>query len=182
MNNYIDIRSTMTRMMKFHRKIHGPLQGAACLSTLLLALLLTACSPQDAPDDVAAGKLSREEIQAANFLPLNDDKPGTFVTVQRYLVPGKYTIVHYFSPYDTESAYILPRLAQLTQVRQDIAVRTVNVNRPEAQGIDWQSPILQNAPIQKLPYFQIYDPRQSLRAQARPAYEQVIQWVGTPGR
>ena len=57
-------------------------------------------------------------------------------------------------------------------------MRTVNVNRPEVQdGIDWQSPILDGAGIQKLPYFQIYDPARSLRAQARPAFEQVSQWV-----
>jgi hypothetical protein len=32
-----------------------------------------------------------EQMQATNFLPLNADKPGTPVTVQRYLVQVVFT-------------------------------------------------------------------------------------------
>ncbi len=144
----------------------------------VLALGLTACS-QDAPaDDVAVAKMPLSEMQATSYLPLNPDKPGTPVTIQNYLVPGKFTLVQFFSPYDGVSPGLEPQLIQLTQARNDIAVRTVNVNRPEEQqGIDWQSPVLDGSGIQKLPYFQIYDQSRNLRAQARPAYEQVSQWV-----
>lgn len=167
--------------MQVHRRISGmnpSFRDKAWLSVLAFTLaILTACSPQQVVDDLAVAKMPISEMQATNYLPLNADKPGKFVNVQNYLVPGKYTIVHYFSPYDGVSSNLEPRLVQLTQIRTDIAVRTVNINRPEVQGIDWQSPVLENARIQKLPYFQIYDPAQSLRAQARPAYEQVSQWV-----
>jgi len=144
----------------------------------LITLGLTACS-QDAPvDDVAVASMPLSEMQATSYLPLNPDKPGTPVTIQNYFVPGKYNVVVFFSPYDGLSQNLEPQLIQLTQVRNDIAVRTVNVNRPEAtEGIDWQSPVLSESGIQKLPYFQIYDPSGSLRAQARPAYEQIMQWV-----
>ena len=165
------VHRTITNVNPFPRK-------RACLSVLTLTLaILTACSQREVLDDVAVASMPKSQMQATNFLQLNYDKPGTFVTVQRYLVPGKYTIVCYFSPYDGASVSLLPRLAKLTRVRTDIAVRTVNVNRPEIQGIDWQSPILANSRIQKLPYFQIYDSSQGLRAQARPAYEGVMQWL-----
>lgn len=144
---------------------------------LFSTLLLAACASHDESADLAVAKLSTSQIQGTNYLPLNQDKPGTPVDVQRYLVPGKYNIVGYFSPYDGTSINLGRQLYQLTQIRNDIAVRTVNVNRPGVEGIDWQSPIMQGSRIQKLPYFEIYDPSQHLRAHGRPAAEQVKQWV-----
>lgn len=164
--------------MKVIEQMSRSLQGTACLSALVVTMLATGCGQKSASDDLAVAKMSNEQIQATGYLPLNDDIPGTPVPLQRYLPVGKYTTVVFYSPYDGESAYILQSLAQLTKVRPDIAVRTINVNRPEVQGaVDWQSPVFQGSPVQKLPYIQIYDPRQSLRAQARPAYEQVMQWI-----
>ncbi len=151
-----------------------------CLSSVLLCtmILLTGCSPkQDDADDLAVSKMPADQLQATNFLPLNADKPGTPVDVRRYLVPGKYTLVEFFSPYDGPSMSLEPQLMQLSQNNRNVSVRTVNINRPGVQGIDWQSPIVQEAQIQALPYFVIYDPRQALRAKGRPAYEQVRQWV-----
>jgi thiol-disulfide isomerase/thioredoxin len=154
------------------------MKSAICLAAIFLALNgLTACSRKGAGDDLAVAKIPRAQLQATNFLPLNDDKPGTSVDVQRYLVPGKYTIVFFFSRYDPTCQSLEPRLAQLSQVRPDLAVRTINVNRPEAQAVDWESPIVREWQISTLPYVQIYDPHQSLRAQGRPAYTQVTQWV-----
>jgi hypothetical protein len=143
----------------------------------LICVLLAACSGHNGEGDLAIDKLPKSQIQATNYLPLNPDKPGMQVNVQRYLVPGKYNIVGYFSPYDGISINMGQQLVQLSQMRNDIAVRTVNVNRLGVQGIDWQSPIMQEARIQKLPYFEIYDPAQNLRARGRPAYEQVKQWI-----
>ena len=143
----------------------------------LFAILLASCAGHSGDGDLAVDKLPKSQIQATNYLPLNPDKPGMQVNVQRYLVPGKYNIVGYFSPYDGVSINLGQKLVQLTQVRSDIAVRTVNVNRLGVEGIDWQSPIMQEARIQKLPYFEIYDPAQNLRARGRPAYEQVKQWT-----
>jgi len=65
----------------------------------------------------------------------------------------------------------------LVQTRSDLAVRTVNINRPETQEVDWESPVIQELEIQTLPHLLIYDPAGRLRAQGRPAFEQVKQWV-----
>jgi len=168
-------------MMNVNRRItsiYPSFRKAACLSVPLFALtLLAACSHAQHVDDLAVAKMPLDKMQATNFLPLNADKPGTPVDVQRYVVPGKYTIVAYFSPYDAPSVTLEPRLLQLSQTRNDLAVRIVNINRPEVQSIDWQSPVIQDARIQTLPYFRIYDPALNLRAQGRPAYTQVEQWV-----
>ena len=146
-------------------------------STLLCAMvLLTACA-KDPASDLAVSKMTEEQRQAAPFLALNDDKPGTPVKVQPYTARGKYTIVEYYSPYSPESAYFQPRLLNLAQSSNQLAVRTININRPEVQQVDWQSPVLQDHEIRSLPYFVIFDPQQNLRAHGRPAYTQVMQWI-----
>ncbi|MFN8550713.1 MAG: hypothetical protein U0103_04430 [Candidatus Obscuribacterales bacterium] len=162
-----------------HERRSKPRTRAQAWTALLFALtLLCACSSsRKSTDDLAVAKMSRDQIVATSYLPLNADKPGTPVDAQLYLVPGKYTIVEYFSPYDQTCANLEPRLLRLTQTRNDMAVRTVNINRPEVRQVDWQSPIVQYAGVQSLPFIQIYDTRQCLRAKGRPAFEQVSQWV-----
>lgn len=164
--------------------MRAPFRGLKAVQAVLLVSIVsvvlfaaTGCSKDEQVDDLAVAKIPVEELQATGFLPLNADKPGTFVEVEKYLVPGKYTLVAYFSPYDGVYAGLEPRLIQLSQVRPEIAIRTVNINRPNIQGIDWQSPVLGDLGITKLPHFQIFDASRSLRAQARPAMEQVTQWV-----
>lgn len=169
--------SEMTRGHHKSSRIRLYCRGSVCALAVAVSLVSACSRPEDGPDDVAVANMPTSQIESTSFLSLNDDKPGTWVTVTRYLAKGKYTIVHYFSSYDGASPSLLPRLAQLTQSRNDIAVRTVNVNRPEVQGIDWESPVMVKLGIEKLPFFQIYDPAMRLRAQARPAHQQVMQWL-----
>lgn len=131
---------------------------------LFIVLILTGCSNDLQVEDLAVAEIPVSEMQATNYLPLNSDKPGSFVNVQNYLVPGKYTLVQFFSPYDGFSPLIEQQLVQLSQSRQDLAIRAVNVNRPDIQGIDWQSPALQMARVTKLPFYMIYHHARNLRA------------------
>lgn len=148
----------------------------AGMLAITLAILLSSCSHQPG-DDLAVAKKPASQLQATPYLALNDDRPGTPVDVQQYLVPGKYTIVYYYSPYSSPNDDFRQSLAQLVQARQELAVRTVNVNRPEVQSVDWDSPVVQGARLNALPYFFIFDPKQNLRAHGRPAYEQILQWI-----
>jgi thiol-disulfide isomerase/thioredoxin len=154
------------------------LKKALTFPLLLLAVAsLAACSNRGVGSDLAVAKIPVAQLQATNYLPLNDDKPGTPLDVRNYLVPGKYTIVFFFSRYDPTCQNLEPQLAQLAQTQPNLAVRTVNINRPEVQAVDWQSPVVQQMEIRSLPYIQIYEPSLALRAQGRPAYTQVCQWV-----
>ena len=159
---------------------HPTCPKAARLSvTLCTLMLLSACSndPNDVIDDLDVAKMPKEQVQAASFLPLNADKPGENLHVTRYLAKGKYNIVMYYSPYDGLSPSFEAKLKQLLQVRQDIAVRTININRPEIQGVDWESQLALDLQLKNLPYFVIYDPRLIMRAKGRTAFEQVNQFV-----
>jgi hypothetical protein len=146
---------------------------------LVIPVLIAAgCGARQREDELAVDKLPLSQVQSAPFVALNDDKPGTPVDLRRYLAPGKYTIVEYYSPFSNDSVMLEHSLHQLVTAQQTgFAVRAINVNRPGVQGIDWQSPIVQEQGITTLPYFQIYDPHQGLRAHGRPAYEQVLQML-----
>jgi thiol-disulfide isomerase/thioredoxin len=153
---------------------------ASSFSVSLFALmLLSSCSndPRDQVDDLAVAKMPKDQVQSTNYLPLNEDKPGTPARVQRYLAAGKYNIVMYYSPYDGPSMSYAPRMMQLPQVNQNIAVRTVNINRPEIQGVDLESQIAVDMQLRTLPYFVIFDPRGNMRAKGRAAFEQVNQFM-----
>ncbi len=143
-----------------------------------VSITLSACTrAETVGSDLAVARIPKSELQATAFVQLNEDKPGTPVEVREYLVPGKHTIVGYLSAYDDHSLDIEPKLLKLTEQRNDLAVRIVDVNRPEFKAVDWESPIVQELRIQSLPYFEIYDPAQEMRAHGRPAYEQVAQWI-----
>ena len=137
-------------------------------------MLLGACS-QAEEDKLAVAKISAQELQNTPFVALNYDIPGTPVTIQRYLVPGKFTIVYFYSPYSEED--FNEALKELVVRDRKLAVRTVNVNREGVEGVDWDSPVVEAARLNSLPYFFIYDLAGSLRAHGRPAHEQIVQWV-----
>lgn len=148
------------------------------LALLVLVLALTTGCYREPVDELAVTKLSDEEIAERVFLPLNEDEPGTpIIHVQRFLAPGKSTVLFYFSPYSDDTAYFSERLERLTQIRHDICVRTININRPEIQEIDWDSPVIHDAEIPSLPYFRIYDSQKRLRSHGRPALEQITRWM-----
>lgn len=149
---------------------------ASALAALIPLMFLVACAENPA-DQLAVARLSPEEIQSTEFLPLNDDLPGFPVDAERYLIPGKFNIVFFYSPYDAESIRLSSGLARLPQIRENIAVRTVNINREGIEQVDWQSPLVQECRINSLPYVRIYEPRLNLRAQGRPALEQLKQWI-----
>src|ERR1700689_3141909 len=102
------IRRTRALLPGIHGRIsgmHRSMPAAVFLVVLLATLtILSACSPRDIESsELAVAKVPKSQLQAMNFLPLNGDRPGTPVDVLQYLVPGKYTIVAYLSPYDAKS-------------------------------------------------------------------------------
>ncbi len=168
--------TSMTSMPFSRLRRNGSTLNIALIG--LTAVTLSSCNRAESGEsDLEVSRIPTSELQATAFVQLNEDKPGTPVDVRKYLVPGKHTIVGYLSAYDDSSLNIEPRLLKLTEIRKDLAVRIVDINRPEVKAVDWESPIIQDLRIQSLPYFEIYDPAQALRAHGRPAYEQVSQWI-----
>jgi thiol-disulfide isomerase/thioredoxin len=136
------------------------------LASLFLAWVLVALPA------VAAG--------AAEGLEANSGHGGETLDLQSLRVQGKTTVVEFFSPFCPPCLQLAPLLAQLPQKRPDLAVRKVNINRPETKGIDWQSPLAQQYQIHFVPYFVIFSPR-GKTVEGKAASKQVLDWLVEAG-
>ena len=102
---------------------------------------------------------------------------GQEVTLADYLVPGKTTIVDFYSEYCPPCRAIAPKLVKLHETRDDIAVVKVDINRPDTKRIDWQSPVAKQYNLHSIPHFKIFGPDGKLQAEGDAAYELVSKWV-----
>lgn len=116
--------------------------------------------------------------QGGDYVEVNERQPGQAVDINSTLVSGKRTIVEFYSPYCGPCMALRPYVQRLASVRPDLAVRSINVNRPQVVGIDWRSPVIrQNRQIRFLPYFMIYGPEKRLEAHGGEASNAVVDCI-----
>jgi thiol-disulfide isomerase/thioredoxin len=135
-------------------------------TSIILALALTLAAPlslfaADSPDTHAKGEK-----------PLHISE-GQEVKLSDYLVPGKTTIFDFYSKFCPPCRAISPRLEKLHETHADIAVVKVDINRPDVQGIDWNSPVARQFDLHSIPHFKVFGPDGKLRAEGDPAYDMV---------
>jgi thiol-disulfide isomerase/thioredoxin len=111
----------------------------------------------------------------------NHSNPGQPLDVKRLLVRGKTTLIDFHSPFCPPCVHLAPIIAKLAATRSDLAVKKVNINRPEVKGIDWHSPLAQQYQLRQVPYFMIFDPQGKLVAQGRDAAGMVQGWLKEAG-
>ena len=111
----------------------------------------------------------------------NRGNPGQPLDVKSLLVQGKTTLIDFHSPFCPPCVQLAPIMAKLAAKRPDLAIRKVNINRPQVNGIDWQSPLAQQYQIRQVPYFMIFSPQGELVAQGRDAVETVGGWLREAG-
>ena len=111
----------------------------------------------------------------------NRGNPGQTLDVKSLLVQGKTTLIDFHSPFCPPCVQLAPIMAKLAAKRPDLAIKKVNINRPQVNGIDWQSPLAQQYQIRQVPYFMIFSPQGQLVAQGRDASETVQRWLNESG-
>lgn len=111
----------------------------------------------------------------------NSSNPGQTIEVKSLVVKGKTTLIDFHSPFCPPCVQLAPIMAKLAAKRSDLAIKKVNINRPEVQGIDWGSPLAQQHQIRQVPYFMIFNPKGKLVAQGREATETVGRWLQEAG-
>ena len=109
------------------------------------------------------------------------DKPariamGEEVQLSDYLVPGKITIFDFTSQFCPPCRAIAPHVEKLHLTRDDIAVVSVDINRPGVQGIDWKSPVAQQYNMHSIPHFKVFGPDGKLIAEGNEARALVTSW------
>jgi thiol-disulfide isomerase/thioredoxin len=120
-------------------------------------------------------------VWAGEIADANPGQTGQTFEVKSLLVHGKITLIDLYSPFCPPCMYLAPRIAKLADKRPDLAVRKLNINRPEVKGIDWRSPLAQQYQIRMVPYFMIFNPQGKLLAQGRDAMGTVQRWLQDAG-
>jgi thioredoxin 1 len=111
----------------------------------------------------------------------NPSNPGQTLDVNSLVVKGKTTLIDFHSPFCPPCVQMAPILKKLATKRRDLAIKKVNINRPETRGIDWRSPLAQQYQIRQVPYFMIFNPQGQPVAQGREATETVGRWLQEAG-
>lgn len=106
---------------------------------------------------------------------------GETIRIEDFLIPKYTVIVDFSSPFCPPCRAISPRLERLHATRDDIAVVKVNINRPSAKGIDWQSPVARQFELHSVPSFRIYSPDGTLEAEGQEAYTRVAKLLQEAG-
>ncbi|MCF3652478.1 thioredoxin family protein [Synoicihabitans lomoniglobus] len=109
---------------------------------------------------------------------------GSRIKLTDYLVPGKTVIFGFFSKFSPgcpcePCARLGDPLAALEASREDVHVVMVDIDREDATGIDWNSPVAMQYSLRSLPHFKVFGPDSELiaddaaRAEEAPAREHV---------
>ena len=109
-----------------YQRIMGRWLGPVLIGSFLGVFLLLTLSAPGLAGAVREGNAGRE---------------GSAMALQTLPVPGKTTLVDFYSPFCPPCMHLAPFLKKLAQKRRDLEIIELNINRPEVQGrIDWQSP------------------------------------------
>ena len=88
---------------------------------------------------------------------------GDLIEVSEHLVPGKTVVFGFFSEFSAPCpcepcSSMGDPLAVLQGERSDLVVVKVNIDRADASGIDWNSPVARQFSLRRLPHFKIFGP------------------------
>jgi thiol-disulfide isomerase/thioredoxin len=154
------------RLKDYAKMMNSPLK--TLLRSLLAAILLSVAL-------VSSGAWAGELADA------NHGNPGQTLDIKSLVVKGKTTLIDFHSPYCPPCVQLAPIIAQLAAKRPDLAVKKVNINRPEVRGIDWRSPLAEQYQIRQVPFFMILNPEGKPLAQGRQAAETLERWLQEAG-
>ena len=126
------------------------------------------------------GLLPGARAAAGGLQEANSGRGGETLDLQTLRVTGKTTLIEFYSPFCPPCERLAPLLEELAKKRADLAVKKVNINRPEVKGIDWRSPLAQQYKIRSVPYFIIFSPK-GKAAEGRAATKQVQDWLAEAG-
>jgi thiol-disulfide isomerase/thioredoxin len=96
---------------------------------------------------------------------------GGEIDIMEYVVPGKTTVVDFFSPYCPPCMELKPKLERLAEARDGVNLVLVNINRPEREGsIDFASPVAKQYGIRSVPHVAVYGVEGELLGEGEEAY------------
>lgn len=133
---------------------------------IAVVVLLLGCSRGGQPSPPA-----QPDLKIAN-----SSNPGERLEIESVLVKDKTTLCEFYSEQCPPCREMVPILERLAQMKPELAIRRINIDRPGSRGIDFDSPLAEQHDIHSVPAFRIYDGSGKLTAQGREARDQVRDW------
>jgi thiol-disulfide isomerase/thioredoxin len=106
----------------------------------------------------------------------NSGKTGQTIDVKRFVKPGQTTIIDFYSRSCPPCMKLAPMLDAMAAKRPKTQVVKLNIDRPGAQGIDFDSPLAKQYNITGIPHMMVFDENGALKAQGREALTMVLEW------
>lgn len=103
------------------------------------------------------------------------------VNLEEMIVSGEMNIVDLYSDYCPPCRQIAPYLKKLDEMRDDIVVVKIDINRSGVTGIDWQSPVARQFKLNSVPHFIVVSPSGKIKFQGKKAYEFVLNQLREEG-
>ena len=73
-----------------------------------------------------------------------------------YLKKGKMNVIVFYSEHSPASKAFLKKLESLASQDSKLEVSLLNIDRKNADGIDWRSPLAQDLNLKSVPYVVLY--------------------------
>lgn len=105
----------------------------------------------------------------AEYRVANGSTPGEMTDVTRELATDRQTLVVFASRHCQPSEQMRRALKILACVNDDVAVLDVEIDRRDAEAIDWRSPVATKLKISRVPELKLYGADGKLRAEGKAA-------------
>jgi thiol-disulfide isomerase/thioredoxin len=106
----------------------------------------------------------------------NSGKGGQRIEVSKFVKPGQTTIIDFYSTSCPPCMKLAPMLSAMAAKRPKTQVVKLNIDRPGAQGIDFDSPLAKQYNLSGIPHLMVFDESGTLKAQGREALNMVLEW------
>jgi hypothetical protein len=159
---------------------------APCVAWIDLQALLPGVQVGMRGDQVVFSKAAGTPVAKASNAPVqvvNSDNPGQTLDIQDSIVPGKYTVLEFYSDQSEPCQNWTRALTALVTRRRDMVVRQFNINRTDEQDdIDFDSPLAVQYHIDTVPHFVLYDPHgKALGEDFSFTTNELIRWMRAAG-
>ena len=106
----------------------------------------------------------------------NSGRTGQPIDVKQFAKPGQTTVIDFYSKSCPPCMKLAPMLEAMASRRPKTQVVKLNIDRPGAQGIDFDSPLAKQYKIEGVPFLMVFDESGSLKAQGQNALNMVLEW------
>ena len=103
---------------------------------------------------------------------------GQSIEINDVVAKDKPSLLYFGSPYCGPCMEHLPLIERLAGGQDEYHVVFVNVNRPDVEEIDWQSPVCKQFGLENLPTLKFYSPDGTVLAEDDAAIEKINEALG----